>query len=74
MTNPDILDAEGPNIWDACATGDVRAVECYARSGRDLNCRDPTGCTPLHVAAEAGFSDVVRAMVAAGADARGSVV
>jgi ankyrin repeat protein len=48
----------------ACARGDLRAVELLLGHGADPTAKDSLGRTPLHVAADAGNSSVVAALVA----------
>ncbi|MBT5572295.1 MAG: ankyrin repeat domain-containing protein [Alphaproteobacteria bacterium] len=52
----------------AAAAGDVAAIEKLAAAKVDLNMRDPSGRTPLMVAAHLQHYDAVRALLAAGAD------
>jgi len=45
-------------------------VESLAGKGADVNARAWNGATPLHVAVEKGFPEIVRILLEKGADAR----
>jgi ankyrin repeat protein len=65
----------GEELFDACASGDLARVNAAltAASADILAWRKPSsGWTPLHVAAEMGYLQIVQALVRAGApiDAR----
>jgi ankyrin repeat protein/WD40 repeat protein len=44
------------------------AVELLVNQGANPNARDSDGCTPLHIAARAGFDFLINALLAAGGD------
>ena len=54
-------------LHDACAKGDLAAVEQLIEAGTGIDARSAHGATALHVAAEFGFPDVAGALLAAGA-------
>lgn len=60
----------GPELLEAIRALDVaKAVEIVKRGGKAANAPlDKSGFTPLHYAAMAGLTDVVAALLAAGAD------
>ena len=57
------------SLIQAAQTGNIAAVSQHIRAGSDLNVRsDFDGCTPVILAAAFGKTDVVRELIAAGAD------
>ncbi|MFO0578501.1 MAG: ankyrin repeat domain-containing protein [Polyangia bacterium] len=52
----------------ACAAGEIRGVEQALAAGADVNGRDPDGNTSLHHAVAHRRTEVVRRLLAAGAD------
>jgi ankyrin repeat protein len=52
----------------AAQKGNLGAVVELLRAGHDPNQFDECGCTPLHYAAEGAHHDVMRALLAGGAD------
>ncbi len=69
---PEQLTQEKPpavDIHTATVLGDIKAIRQHIRAGSDLNEREPTmGSTPLISASLFGKTEVVRALVEAGAD------
>lgn len=71
-------DATGRTLLHRVVTGAVLAppsanshpdtVHAVLARGADVGARDDDGCTPLHLAAAAGFVDVVDLLLRAGAD------
>jgi len=55
-------------LFAAADRGDLPALERALRAGARVDARDDHQRTPLHVAAYAGRTDAMRALVAAGAD------
>lgn len=57
------------SLIQAAQTGNIAAVSQHIHAGSDLNVRsDFDGCTPVILAAAFGKTDVVRELIAAGAD------
>lgn len=57
-------------LMDAVRSGDIEAVRrILGQDPAAVNERAPGGETPLHIAAENGMADIVRILLAAGADA-----
>jgi len=61
--------AHGAEIHDAASGGDLARVTALLAQGVSLESRDTDGMTPLHSAAEQGRAEVVKALLARGADA-----
>ncbi|KAJ3219367.1 Ankyrin repeat domain-containing protein 40 [Dinochytrium kinnereticum] len=56
------------SMLEACATGDLKAVEMLLRNGVSVNAAHPVnGWTPLHWASKRGHNDLVRILIAEGA-------
>lgn len=65
----DAVNADGNTaLWLACVHGDPVGVERLARAGVPLDHANATGATCLMYAASAGKHDVLRALLALGAD------
>lgn len=57
------------NLFAAVRAGDYAQVCTILKQGRDgVTARDSDGATPLHYATEAGYRDIVDALLDAGAD------
>ena len=54
-------------IFDACAKGNLKAVEAHIAGGTDLNQRGPEQNTPLIVAITCGRTDIAKALINGGA-------
>ncbi len=52
-------DGEEANIWSAADKGDTEKVLELLERGRDVNCRNCLGCTPLLYACGSGHIDTV---------------
>ena len=53
----------------ADSTGNVELIELFVKGGADVNAREePTGITPLHVAAQSRRPDLIEGLVREGAD------
>jgi ankyrin repeat protein len=63
-------DADRNLAYFAAAAGDWNLVLAAARHKADVNAENRAGVTPLMLAADAGRVDVVRALIALGADVR----
>lgn len=66
------ISATSSNLWKASAHGELEQVKELLEQGKPLNETDPVlGMTPLSHATLHGHEDVVRLLLARGADARG---
>lgn len=61
------------SLWRAIARGDAEAVRRAVAEGASPESRNPQGLTPLMMAANLGFPEVIRALADAGADLDRSV-
>ena len=52
----------------AAQAGNVAEINRLVAEGADVNLRDESACTPIHVAAFASHDDALRALAAVGAD------
>ena len=50
-------------LLDACRRGNVQAVCVLIKEGANVDTQDRTGKTPLHMAAERGWTTVVEVLV-----------
>src|SRR5215467_4079287 len=57
-----------PHLWQIAAGGEVHQLEDILNRGADVNASNPSGLTPLMVAAYHGRPEMVRALVEHGAD------
>ena len=57
-------------LRDACKEGDVSTVCSCLSAGADVNTRDYTDCTPLHLAVWHNHTQIVTILMSAGADIR----
>jgi RNA polymerase sigma factor (sigma-70 family) len=57
-----------PAVWAAALFNRPRALSRLIDAGADVNIVSAAGNTPLHVAAMRGYADIVRRLLAAGAD------
>ena len=55
-------------ILEAAASGDIRHLEQFLASGADVNVRDEENDTPLIVSSRNGHAEIVRLLMAKGAD------
>ncbi len=55
-------------IYDAVIAGDLKAVEHHIAEGVDVNAKDDSGMTPLHIASGAGNEEVASLLISKGAD------
>lgn len=56
------------SLFAAAESGDLERARDLLDRGADLNARDDTKATPLHIAARYGHFDVVELFIANGAD------
>ena len=56
------------SLHDAVRLGNAQWVACLATSGADVNARDESGVTPLHIAVSDGAAGLVEILIEAGAD------
>ena len=61
-------DGEEVDIFAAVALSDMEEIDRYIESGGDLEKRDPSGSTPLHVACLFGRDEAAITLIRAGAD------
>ncbi|OMO70706.1 hypothetical protein COLO4_28541 [Corchorus olitorius] len=61
------MEAEGEQLCEAARNGDVTKVNTLIKSGADVSYFDSDGLTPLMHAAKLGYTDVVKALLEAGA-------
>src|SRR5215831_15242918 len=57
-----------PHLWQIAAAGDVDQLEDILSRGADVNASNPSGLTPLMVAAYNGRIEMVRALIDRGAE------
>jgi ankyrin repeat protein len=50
-------------LLTACKNGDVETVWTLLKQGVLVNCKTPTGNTPLHRAVRAGHEEIVRVLL-----------
>ena len=62
--------SEGTRVADAAMQADVAAVRALIVAGEDVNAAQGDGMTALHWAARRGETDMVRMLIAAGANVR----
>lgn len=63
-----VNDSDEQNLLDYSAAGDVEKVKELLIHGVNVNCRDASARTPLHIAAYNGHTLTVQALIAEGAD------
>jgi hypothetical protein len=56
-----------PHLWQIAATGDLNQLTDILKRGADINASNPSGLTPLMVAAYHGRIEMVRALIEHGA-------
>ena len=61
-------------INDSAFGGDVAGVQTELDKGTDVNAKREDGSTPLHGAAEGGHEEIVKLLIAAGADLHATTV
>ena len=61
-------------IHDSAFGGDVAGVQTELDKGTDVNAKREDGSTPLHGAAEGGHGEIVKMLIAAGADLHATTV
>jgi hypothetical protein len=57
-----------PHLWQIAAAGDLDQLEDILNRGADINASNPSGLTPLMVAAYHGRIEMVRALIEHGAE------
>src|SRR5690349_4479256 len=65
-----LASADGTRVADAAMSGDAAAVRAALTGGEDVNAAQGDGMTALHWAARRGDLDVVKMLLAAGANVR----
>lgn len=70
LTVPIVTNADGTRVADAAMNGDGAQVRALLTSGEDVNAAQGDGMTALHWAARRGDLDVVKMLLAAGANVR----
>jgi uncharacterized protein len=56
------------DVFDAILEGNAESVSRYIAAGGDVNIRDSIGDSPLMLAAENDLTDIIKLLVAGGAD------
>lgn len=56
------------DIWLACETGNMEAIEIYLRKKKNINVPNQKGRYPIHIAASKGFAHICERLLRAGAD------
>ena len=70
--SPEPPTAKAPDISivDAAFKGNIEAVKQHLAAGTDVNAKNKSGTTPLHLAAFKGHKEIVELLIDAGADAK----
>jgi ankyrin repeat protein len=63
-----LLPAMSDRFYDAIRADDSRGVEQLLKDGANVNTKDSRGTTPLMYAAAVGSPEMMRPLIAAGAD------
>ena len=67
--HPDILDDRGRTpLFIACSFGHVSAARTLLQAGANVDLRTPEGMSPLDAVLRAGYAELLRELVWAGAD------
>jgi len=64
----EILPQQFSDIFEAAQKGTVQDIEYFVKKDTDINARDNTGMTPLHIAARYNSMEVLEYLVSKGAD------
>ncbi len=65
-------DSLGVDLYNAASGGDLENVRRLLKMGAEVNFRSPDNLTPLHIAAFSGHTEIVRLLLASGADKEGA--
>ncbi|TDH68472.1 hypothetical protein CCR75_001426 [Bremia lactucae] len=58
------------NIWTAASDGDIESVRAFLADGGDINAKDENGYTPLQAAVSYSHMELVKLLLANGADVK----
>ena len=63
-----IIKGHKGTLFSACESGDIEGVKRHLADGVDVNAKDNSGYTPLHIAAFERHTEIAELLIAKGAD------